>query len=532
MDTNDNVIDEPKLSLKKRIIIFSVIFISAVVLGIIGTFAVLTYFVPVKILESSVVYELGEEISYTLKDYVSGNKYALEVTEMDMSSVKENQVGTYLIPVTHAFQKETFEIVIEDTTPPEITVNTDDIYLQNNCAYDIGYFVFDSYDLSGEVEVEITTGLEGDGYGNAVCYKENGAYDVIVCATDANGNVTKCRVPVIVDTPPVLSGTEEYYVACGFELDYETHNVKSVDETDGDLTYDIKVDATNVDLTAAGDYEIIYTSTDKYGFSSHTTSTVHVLDRLDLQEKINRKELHRNEDNIVGAYNLYDSGTFESSDIKMVLETFEPSIVVIVIPNKSRGSGYIVKITDEEIIICTNRHVTSNKDNLEISFYDGTTVKGETVGSMDGIDVSFVSVKRADLSKEFVETLMTVHINKGYVDTIDNPQNVSVGFRTLKTDGTVWKKDKTGHVIEIKTDEYLPNNYMPKCYSKLKYITTISAAVYSGSSGSAVFDGYGNLIAMVSYIYTYAGEKHYCAITLEDILTGYIQFFDEELNYY
>ena len=532
MDTNDNIIDEPKLSLKKRIIIFSAIAVAAIALGIFGTFAVLTYFIPVKVAEPKVVYELGETVSKNLDDYVRGNKYALKVTELDFSLLEESKVGTYEVLVTHGFQKETFEIVIEDTTPPEVTVNTDEIYLLNDCGYDIGYFVLDSYDLSGEVEVEITTGLDGDGYGNAVCYKENGAYEVIVCATDANGNVTKCQVPVIVDTAPVLYGTQEYYVACGFELDYEAHNVKAIDEADGDLTADIKIDATNVDLTAAGDYDIIYTATDKYGFSSRITSTVHVLDRLDLQEKVNNKELKRNVDNIIGAYNLYDSGTLATDDINMVLEQFEPAIVVIVIPNKSRGSGYIVKITDEEIIICTNRHVTNNKDNLEISFYDGTTVRGETVGSMDGIDVSFVSVKRADLSPEFVETLMTVHINKGYVDCIENGKDVTVGIRTITQDGSVWKKDRTGHIVEMKTTDYLPLNYMPKCYSNLKYVTTITASIYSGSSGSAVFDGYGNLIAMVSYIYTYAGEKHYCAITLEDILAGYIQFFGEELNYY
>ncbi|MBQ9134916.1 MAG: trypsin-like peptidase domain-containing protein [Lachnospiraceae bacterium] len=492
---------------------------------------VIAFLLPVSVKETVVFYELGSEVSTALEDYVEGNALAMRLTQLDMSEVVDDEVGEYDITVKHGLQEETFSIVIQDTTAPEITFKQEEIYLKVGELYGPETFVDNTYDLSGEVEVKITLMAQGVAKGDRICCGSAGTRMVKVTARDIYGNETTYMVEALADTPPEITGYKEFYVAEGNDVVFSTENIMATDAVDGDLSGKLELDVSGIDLNNEGIYEVIYSATDRYGFSTEVAVPVHVLSAMEVQELINSHEINRFEQHIVGAYNLYDGGVFEEDNIEQVLEAMEPAIVVVT-NSTGRGSGFIVKITDTDVVICTNLHVTDNRQDHTVFFHDGQSAHGVLVGSMDKIDVSFIKVSRDDIPQYLQDTLLTVHIDAGYLDSITDPRSVNVGFRTLETDGTIWQ-DKDGVLVELK-EEFVYQAYGEDwLHGNLEYVTQVTAPSFHGASGSAIFDGHGNLIAMVSFYYysSAADRRLYYGMTVEDILRGYRQIFGEDLNY-
>ena len=507
--------------------------------GIVGIFfGLFTYYaflVPVEIKNPVVYCEYGSSISTSLHDYVVGNDFNTWVTTIDFSEVDETKVGIYDVYVAQGYYKMGFQVVVQDTTAPEVVIKDKDFYLQNGYAYDLAHFVESTYDLSGDVQMDMSVisvpeAVEGNGAEQWIAIYENGKYRIAIAASDIYGNETEALITVIVDTPPEIHNTKEFYIAEGYTVDY-TKDILVKDEADGYIT-DYIIDDSAVNLTEAGTYEVVYTATDSYGFTTSVNVPVYVDTRLEIQELINTHQIDRYSQHIAGAYNLYDFGVYAEDNVDFICEALEPAIVVIH-QGDSRGSGFIVEINDEEMIICTNLHVTDNAESLLVFCHDGICFLGETVGSMEGIDVSFVTVKRDRDNELYMNDLMTVHIDKGYVDSITNPKSVEVGFRTLNEDGTVWK-DKSGYIVEINQSFKYPDvTGIDKKYIKnLKYVTQVTAQLFAGCSGSAIFDGHGNLIGMATmHITPWGGKTEYYAMTLDDILAGFEQVFGRQLNY-
>ena len=493
--------------------------------------AVYTFVIPIKIKSEVVTYELGSEVSTLPDDYLTGNALAMQVIRMDMSEVLTGQAGTYEVTVQHGFQKEKFSIVIQDTTAPELILKQEDFYLEVGELYDAEHFVENACDLSGEVELKITLFMKGQATGDRICCGSAGKRLVKITASDCYGNETTCMVEAMADTPPEISGYKEFYVAQGNNVVFSTENITAMDAVDGDLSDELELDISGIDLNTEGIYEVVYSATDRYGFSTEVAVGVNVLSAEEVQDLINTHQINRLEQNIVGAYNLYDGGVFEEDNISYVLEAMEPAMVAITNRN-GRGSGFIVKITDTDVIICTNLHVTDDHKDHTVFFHDGRSAHGVLVGSMDKVDISFIKVARENLPGDLQDSLMTVHIDAGYLDSITEPGSVNVGFRTLETDGSVWQ-DKDGVLVELK-EEFSYQEYAdPKLHGNTEYVTQVTAPSFHGASGSAILDGHGNLIAMVSfYYYSAAADKRfYYGMTVEDILKGYRQIFGEDLNY-
>lgn len=521
-------IDKLKKSRKKHLLLWISAILATVTL--LGVFLI-TFVLPVSVKKSVVTYELGSEVSTALEDYVEGNALAMQVTRLDMSEVITDKVGGYEVTVHHGFQEETFSIVIQDTTSPEITLRQEDIYLEVGELYGPETFVENTYDLSGEVEVKITLLIQGAAKGDRICCGSAGTRLVKVTAQDIYGNATTCVLETMADTPPEIIGYKEFYVAEGNNVVFSTENIMALDAVDGDLSEQLELDVSGIDLNNEGIYEVVYSATDRYGFSTEVAVPVHVLSAMEVQELINTHEINRFEQHIVGAYNLYDGGVFEEDNIEQVLEAMEPAIVVVT-NSTGRGSGFIVKITDTDVIICTNLHVTDDRKDHTVFFHDGQSAHGVLVGSMEKIDVSFIKVSRDNIPPYLQDTLLTVHIDAGYLDSITDPGSVNVGFRTLETDGTIWQ-DKDGVLVALK-EEFVYQEYgEERLHGNLEYVTQVTAPSFHGASGSAIFDGHGNLIAMVSFYYysADADRRFYYGMTVEDILRGYKQIFGEDLNY-
>lgn len=492
---------------------------------------VCTFVLPVTVKDFVVTYELGETVSMDVDAYVEGNPLAMLVTTMDMSNVIPGMVGDYDVEVKHGWQKEVVQIKIVDTTAPDIILKPGSFYLQVGESYSADWFIDETYDESGAVDLKITLDMGPNAGGDKIGCGSVGERRIKITATDNYGNASICLLNAVADTAPEITGCKEYYVAQGSNVVFSTEDIYVYDEADGDLSDELEIDVSGVDVNTTGIYEVIYSATDSYGFTTDEAVKVNVMPADEVQALINNHSINRFDDCIIGAYNLYDGGVYEEDNVAHVLEEMEPAMVVVT--NASgRGSGFIVKITDTDIIICTNLHVTKNNGNHTVFFHDGSFATGITVGSMDKVDVSFVRVNLEYVPKELMDTLKTVHIDNGYLESITDPEEVNVGFRTLEQDGSIWQ-DKEGVLVELKQEFRYQEYAEDYLHGNLHYVTQVTAPSFNGASGSAILDGHGNLIAMVSFYFYDASlnKRFYYGMTVEDILRGYKEIFGEDLNY-
>lgn len=492
--------------------------LAAVIVGL----GLLPFVVPLKQVTKTINVELGDTISTELDDYVSGFAPGFWVTSLDVSRVDTGNVGDYTVIVKHGFQELTYTILVRDTVAPVLTLATDNIYLEKGQMYPVNYFVEEAFDLSGDITVTVSDSVMPD-FRRTYAYSEDcGVYVLSFFAKDTSGNESVYTLSVTVDTAPTISGMKEYYVVPGTTLDY-LEFITAYDEVDGDVSENVHVNAEDVDLSVVGSYELIYICEDSYGLKSEESVAVNVMEAMDIQELINTHEIHRLEEIIVGAYNLYDIGYYEDKTMAQMQEIMEPTAIRIT-NNRSYGSGFILQILDEEIIIGTCQHVVNSADTVDISFFDGTKVDGTVVEAIYDVDIAFVSVKREDISQELLDQLYTVHINKGYWDALDNDADLEVGIRCITDQGTVWR-DRSGKLV-------YKSGQADMMWRGLPQVTRVTAGLFHGSSGSNVFDIHGNTMGIATYIITGGGRNESYCSTLQTLCDKFEEVFGRKLYYY
>lgn len=502
------------------------ILIMAIVCFVLSLGSLVFYFCfRVEPVTDRIVIELGEPVSKDLYDYITGMDWAIKYSNLDLSKVTPDAVGDYEAYLTHSGQKFRYDIIVQDTTPPQLSLKKGNLYLKLEDVYPKDTFVDAAEDISGEVTLSLVA-AQGQLHDDAqqVSFAECGTFAVEVVAQDPSGNITRESVDVIVDTPPTIEGMSEYYIAVGNETDY-LQGVTASDTVDGDVTASVEVNLDTLDINTPGAYEIKYTVMDSYGLAAENAAYVNVMEKMDLQEAINTHEINRHEQVIVGAYNLYDAGYYEEDNVKQIREEMEPAFVQISYKSNQHGSGFIIEITDEYVLLCTNQHVVAGYKNVTVYFHEGSAVKGETVGTDKANDIALVKVPMENVSKELLDTLKTVHINKAYWDDLGANEQVSICMRCINSDGTVWR-DRDGKLLQKKTDTE---------HDSWKDMSRLNMSLFSGCSGSAILDGHGNLIAMARGRVTYyenGGRKtSNWGVHLPDILSFYEKTMGKEIYY-
>lgn len=525
---------------KVLLIILAVLFVIALVL------TGLTLFYPIKSLQESYTYELGTPVDKNPELYLDCFVLSEYFCALNFAEVDQSEPGTYTAYIEHPVQTVPFTVVVEDTIAPELVLTDENVVLEVSKGYDVDNFLVEATDISGKVEISMFTSgrsakldsmefaLENAKVTEKVSFDSIGEYYVYVSATDPSGNVTTKSVLILADTPPTITPYQDFYLALGSEVDYGV-NVKARDELDGNLTKNISIDTSDIKLDVAGEYEVFYSVTDSNGLVGRCSAPVYVMEPMELQELINTHQIDRKNQTIAGAYNLYDGGYFEEDNIQFVLEHYSPAIVHIDQGN-SQGSGFIIDITDTDVIICTNYHVLNKDSEHTITFYNGVVAPGTLIGRGNAIDVAFTKVPIEDLKfrmEYIMDKLMTVHIDQEYVNGITNPSSLSVGHRTMHLNGGE-EKDRTGQLIQAEYPiEDWPGKEYPKYYKNVEEVCIYSASNYGGCSGSAVFDGYGNLVGMASYHRYQANEQGHknFGMTVDTILSVYEELTGEKLNY-
>lgn len=467
---------------------------------------------------STATYELGERVSNDTGDYISGTEWSRGLARLDLSEVDRRHTGTYEAVLYHGGKAYVYTIVIEDTTPPEILEKEGPVYLAAGVENLPEDAVEEITDKDRDVRAYfVRDGIETD----SVIFEEPGEYTLEVRAEDSAGNQSGAVLAVIVDLPPEIEGIRDFYVTPGSEPDF-LENVTAADETDGDLTANVIVDDSGVHLGREGVYELGYSVEDGCGLVTEKQATVTVASPRDIQRMIGERRISRWEDVILGAPNLYDAGVMEEDDLEEALNYMRPALVQLYHERDngySAGSGYIIEITEDTVYICSNRHVAEKYDSWDVFFYDGTRVPGEHLGSSESYDVGVVTVRLEDIPKELQERLMTVHIDKSYWNRLDD-QMVELGLERV---------DREGGILHVTTGNLIKVKQLFEWYDRKEH-TEVTVELEHGDSGSAIFDGRGNLISM-AYAYSTDPIRYWC-IPLDGILECYEEITGRKVYVY
>lgn len=457
---------------------------------------------------SEMVYEYGESPSRDIADYLSGTDWSVHLGELDLSGVDEGHTGTYEAVVYHGRTQYIYELTIQDTVPPEIVWRQDQIYLPAGKTCGVEAVIAGVEDVDPGAKAYFR---QADGLTEEICYDVTGQYELEIVARDSAGNETQGQVTVIVDTPPVFAGIHNFYCVPGSEPDY-LEAVTASDDLDGDLTKDIAVDDSAVNLEEAGEYTLRYLAEDSYGLETVENATVLVAQGEEIQELIGQRLIDYRTDTILGAPNIYDAGVSEREDMEATLEYMRPALVQLYHAvgrgGYSAGSGYIMEITEDTIYICSNSHVVGKYEDWDVYFYDGTVVKGKAVGISDSYDVGVASVALEDVPEELLEKLMTVHIDRTYWEGLDR-QKLGLALERIDREGGLIHVTE-GELIKIKQHF---------AWNDMNDHTEVTVELVHGDSGSAILDGYGNLICM-AYAYSTEPTRYWC-VPLDGILDCY-----------
>jgi len=481
---------------------------AAVIILVAGIFLFYVYVYQVTPAFSEMTCEYGDTVSRDITDYLSGTNWSVNLGELDLSRVNEAEIGVYMATVSHGRKEFTYTIVIQDTVPPRILPKEGQIYVALGSVCTVEDVIEGVSDADSQARAFFFQ--NGTAY-TKLHFDSLGEYRVVLLARDRSGNETEESVSVIVDTPPSFSGIHNFYVVPGSEPDYLA-NVAATDDVAGDLTDCIQVDDSEVDLDREGVYQLSYVAEDNYGLETVEKARVLVAEAEDIQELIGSRQVDYRVDTILGAPNVYDAGAAEYENMWETLEYMRPTLVQLYHSTGrggySSGSGYIMEITDDTIYICTNRHVVEKYENWDIYFFDGTRLRGKKLGVSEQYDVGVATVALSDVPEALLKQLMTVHIDRTYWESLDQ-QAIEMALERV---------DRAGGLIHTATGNLVKVKQEFDWYDRL-YHTEVTVELVHGDSGSALMDGYGNLICM-AYAYSTDPIRYWC-VPLDGILACY-----------
>lgn len=170
-----------------------------------------------------------------------------------------------------------FTVIVEDTTPPEVSCESISVDLINDCSYSVPDFTVHDWFTDNCTLDQITQNiLAGTSLGV-------GTHAVEVTAKDEAGNLTSCEFEiVVVDTqvPAILSQSEitiEAQQNCSFTLNSWDEIIEVID-CDSELLFD--GDASLGQVFPIGDHLLSLIITDQTGNSTNFELTLHVVDTV------------------------------------------------------------------------------------------------------------------------------------------------------------------------------------------------------------------------------------------------------------
>lgn len=254
-----------------------------------------------KLTKSSITIELGNEDAIKVSDFMDLSKDELKSVKLNTKDVNFFKEGNYKATISYKDKDYDIKVKVKDTVAPKITVS-DNIVVQTNNPLHMSDIITEVTELSGNIDasykdkpksestdntesVSATENTESGSssviavggcnlkHNDEITYTKSGDYDNTITVTDDAGNTSDIDIKISVIDAPVINGISDKTVTVGDAVDYLS-GVSAVDGKGTDITGNIEVDSSKVDINTPGTYQITYKVTDSYGFSTGANCNV------------------------------------------------------------------------------------------------------------------------------------------------------------------------------------------------------------------------------------------------------------------
>lgn len=224
-------------------------------------------------------YELGQEVSQNIEDYVICPDRIKKSLTLNLKRVNLNKVGNYNASIEYAGRDYDFKIKIVDTKKPTVKLKklvyyvnpNQPLYAKNTVAEVNDASLTQIYFLKKENSEELV---------KEKTYEKVGTYIERVVVRDEQGNASfPMRIKVIVANDlvvPVIKGAEDKVIHLGDNFNAR-EGVTAYDNEDGDLTNKLVVTG-KVQTNTVGRYTLTYTVTDSSKNMAKVTRVVEVIE--------------------------------------------------------------------------------------------------------------------------------------------------------------------------------------------------------------------------------------------------------------
>lgn len=180
---------------------------------------------------------------------------------------------------------------------------------------------------------------------------------------------------------------------------------------------------------------------------------------------------------------LLEAQTYEEGSVEKAMEAVKPSIVKIQVSGYY-GSGTIFRITEEELVIVSSRHLLESGDLCRVTLYTQDIAAGTVFGISDRYDVGFVSVPLTELSYNAVMQLRHSAVDEQCYELLQEGDEM---FTAGSADG-VAENLYSGSILHTDwyIEEFDANMLYTYCNAK------------AGMSGGGTYDIHGHYIGMLT----------------------------------
>lgn len=256
-----------------------------------------------KLTKSSITIELGNEDAIKISDFMDLDKNELKSAKLNTKDVDFFKEGNYKATISYKDKDYDIKVKVKDTVAPKITVS-DNITVQTNTPLHMSDIITNVTELSGNIDasfkdkpksesadntesVATTENTESGStsviavggcnlkHNDEITYTKSGDYDNTITVTDDAGNTSDIDIKISVIDAPSINGISDKTVTVGDTIDYLS-GITAVDGKGTDITGNIEVDSSKVNINTPGTYQITYKVTDSYGFSTGANCNITV----------------------------------------------------------------------------------------------------------------------------------------------------------------------------------------------------------------------------------------------------------------
>lgn len=179
----------------------------------------------------------------------------------------------------------------------------------------------------------------------------------------------------------------------------------------------------------------------------------------------------------------------EDAKMQVVYQLARRSVAKVVVKD-SAGSGIVLKVDDDNIVVVSNRHLLMNDVKAEVTFLNGESADAEIIGYSQQYDIGFLRVSGKNVTARILRDIYEA-VPAEYAAAAAQSFNDEYADRPVLQIGADLSGDGNnyfaGNILGMGYEPVFNTDVLKtKCYAK------------AGMSGGGVFDAGGRFLGMIS----------------------------------